>query len=293
MSYRNKLEYFINTLSMSNKTPNYFINWEKVVKNTNEFELELNTLNYLVGKEDIINETKKLFKNQPNLIKAIPSLIAERNKEIVILDLKEFVMSYKKLNFKNIDEDNTDLYVDFCENIGLLDFIKNHTNKSLVDYVYGVEAGLDSNGRKNRSGTNMETIVEDYVSSIAQEHNLEYLPQAKASQILSKWGKDVPTDKANRSFDLAIYNKSNDKLFLLETNYYNGGGSKLKSVCGEFMNLNRLIGEDKNISFIWVTDGQGWKTALNPITEAMAEIKNILNLHMIFSDGLLKEILSN
>ncbi|MCT1796973.1 type II restriction endonuclease [Helcococcus kunzii] len=292
MSYRNKLEYFINTLSMSNKTPNYFINWEKVVKNTNEFELELNTLNYLIGKEDIINETKKLFKNQPNLIKAIPSLIAERNKEIVILDLKEFVMSYKKLNFKNIDEDNTDLYVDFCENIGLLDFIKNHTNKSLVDYVYGVEAGLDSNGRKNRSGTNMETIVEDYVSSIAQEHNLEYLPQAKASQILSKWGKDVPTDKANRSFDLAIYNKSNDKLFLLETNYYNGGGSKLKSVCGEFMNLNRLIGEDKNISFIWVTDGQGWKTALNPITEAMAEINNILNLHMIFSDGLLKEILS-
>ncbi|QUY65680.1 restriction endonuclease [Helcococcus kunzii] len=285
MSYRNKLEYFINTLSMSNKTPNYFINWEKVVKNTNEFELELNTLNYLVRKEDIINETKKLFKNQPNLIKAIPSLIAERNKEIV--------MSYKKLNFKNIDEDNTDLYVDFCENIGLLDFIKNHTNKSLVDYVYGVEAGLDSNGRKNRSGTNMETIVEDYVSSIAQEHNLEYLPQAKASQILSKWGKDVPTDKANRSFDLAIYNKSNDKLFLLETNYYNGGGSKLKSVCGEFMNLNRLIGEDKNISFIWVTDGQGWKTALNPITEAMAEINNILNLHMIFSDGLLKEILSN
>ncbi|MFL8952626.1 type II restriction endonuclease [Helcococcus kunzii] len=284
MSYRNKLEYFINTLSMSNKTPNYFINWEKVVKNTNEFELELNTLNYLVGKEDIINETKKLFKNQPNLIKAIPSLIAERNKEIV--------MSYKKLNFKNIDEDNTDLYVDFCENIDLLDFIKNHTNKSLVDYVYGVEAGLDSNGRKNRSGTNMETIVEDYVSSIAQEHNLEYLPQAKASQILSKWGKDVPTDKANRSFDLAIYNKSNDKLFLLETNYYNGGGSKLKSVCGEFMNLNRLIGEDKNISFIWVTDGQGWKTALNPITEAMAEINNILNLHMIFSDGLLKEILS-
>ena len=202
-------------------------------------------------------------------------------------------MSYKKLNFKNIDEDNTDLYVDFCENIGLLDFIKNHTNKSLVDYVYGVEAGLDSNGRKNRSGTNMETIVEDYVSSIAQEHNLEYLPQAKASQILSKWGKDVPTDKANRSFDLAIYNKSNDKLFLLETNYYNGGGSKLKSVCGEFMNLNRLIGEDKNISFIWVTDGQGWKTALNPIAEAMAEINNILNLHIIFSDGLLKEILSN
>lgn len=63
----------------------------------------------------------------------------------------------------------------------------------------------------------------------------------------------------------------------------------MKSVCGEFMNLNRLIGEDKNISFIWVTDGQGWKTDLNPITEAMAEINNTLNLHMIFSDGLLKK----
>lgn len=92
---------------------------------------------------------------------------------------------------------------------------------------------------------------------------------------------------------MAIYNKSIDKLFLLETNYYNGGGSKLKSVCGEFMNLNRLISEDESIDFIWVTDGQGWKTALNPISEAMSEIKNILNLHMIFSDGLLKIILSH
>lgn len=293
MSYNNKLEYFINTLSMSNKTPNYFINWEKVVRNTNEFELELNTLNYLVGKEDIVNETKNLFKKQPDLIKVIPSLIAERNKKLVILDLKEFAMTYKNLSFNNIDKDNIDLYVDFCESVGLLDFIKNHTNKSLVDYVYGVEAGLDSNGRKNRSGTNMETIVENYVSSISEEYNLEYISQAKAFQILSKWGKIVPTDKANRSFDLAIYNKSTDKLFLLETNYYNGGGSKLKSVCGEFMNLNRLINEDKNISFIWVTDGQGWKTAINPITEAMEEIDNILNLHMIFSDGDLKEILNS
>lgn len=62
MNYNNKLEYFISTLSMSNKTPNYFINWEKVVRNTNEFELELNTLNYLVGKEDIVNEKKELFR---------------------------------------------------------------------------------------------------------------------------------------------------------------------------------------------------------------------------------------
>lgn len=292
MNYSNRLEYFIDTLSMSNKTPNYFINWEKVVRNTNEFELELNTLNYLVGKDDIINETRELFRKQPELIRTIPSLIAERNKEIVILDLNEFVMTYKNLNFKTIDKDNIDLYVDFCESVGLLDFIKNHANKSLVDYVYGVEAGLDSNGRKNRSGTNMETIVEEYVSSISKEYNLEYISQAKSSQIQSKWGKIVPTDKANRSFDLAIYNKTIDKLFLIETNYYNGGGSKLKSVCGEFMNLNRLISGDENISFIWVTDGQGWKTAINPITEAMEEINNILNLHMIFSDGLLKDILS-
>lgn len=202
-------------------------------------------------------------------------------------------MGYKSLDFDKINEDDTDLYVDFCESIGLLDFIKNHTNKSLVDFVYGVETGLDSNGRKNRSGTNMETIVEEYISSISKELNLDYLAQAKASQIQTKWGKTVPTDKANRSFDLAIYNKGTDKLFLLETNYYNGSGSKLKSVCGEFMNLNRLISEDTTIDFIWVTDGQGWKTALNPISEAMSEINNILNLHMIFSDGLLKNILSH
>lgn len=41
--------------------------------------------------------------------------------------------------------------------------IANHLVNNLVDYVYGVETGLDSNGRKNRGGHQMEDLVESYI----------------------------------------------------------------------------------------------------------------------------------
>ncbi|MDR3245347.1 MAG: type II restriction endonuclease [Prevotellaceae bacterium] len=39
---------------------------------------------------------------------------------------------------------------------GLADILKNRQIKNLVDYTIGVEVGLDSNGRKNRSRTMTE-----------------------------------------------------------------------------------------------------------------------------------------
>jgi type II restriction enzyme len=37
----------------------------------------------------------------------------------------------------------------------------------------------------------------------------------------------------------------------MEVNYYGGGGSKLKSVAGEFSNLFNLV-KNKNTGFIWL-----------------------------------------
>lgn len=173
-------------------------------------------------------------------------------------------------------------YVVFAEQSGLLDFLQNKVNRSLVDYVYGVEAGLDSNARKNRSGTIMEGILKRHVAKIAQ---------ATASFIKSNWGIEVLVDKSERRFDVAVYSRERHKVWLIETNYYGGSGSKLKAVAGEFTKLNQFIKELKDdIEFIWVTDGQGWKTTHLPLSEAFEHIQNVFNLNML-KNNFMRELL--
>ena len=287
-----RLNVFLSTLSVTNRTPEYYVNWTKVERETRKFELELNTLNYLIGKEDIYNESLILFTKQPELLKAIPSLIASRDKilDILIIDNQDN-MSFEQLNFSKIDTTRIVDYVVFAEQSGLLDFLQNKANRSLVDYVYGVEAGLDSNARKNRSGTTMEGILERHIAKIAQEQGLEWKAQVTASFIKSNWNIEVPVDKSERRFDVAVYSRERHKVWLIETNYYGGSGSKLKAVAGEFTELSQFVKSSKDdIEFVWVTDGQGWRTARLPFSEAFGHIQNVFNLNML-KNNFLRELL--
>ena len=278
-----RLSIFLDSLSITNRTPEYYVNWVKVERETRKLELELNTLNYLIGKKDIYNEAMMLFTKQPDLLKAIPSLIASRDTILDILSIDDSdEMSFEQLNFSKIDKDRIVDYVDFAEQSGLLNFLQNKANRSLVDYVYGVEAGLDSNARKNRSGTIMEGILERHVAKIAKEQGLEWKAQATALFIKSNWNIEVPVDKSERRFDVAVYSKELHKIWLIETNYYGDGGSKLKAVAGEFTELSQFVKSSKDdVEFVWVTDGQGWKTAHLPLSEAFGHIQNVFNLSML------------
>lgn len=282
-SPNDKLDIFMNTLSTTNRTPEYYVNWNKVENNTRKYELELNTLNYLLGKEDILEDAKKLFLQQPNLLKAIPSLIASRDKKLNVLILDETnEMDFYDIDFVNINLERIDVYIDFIEKSGLFDFLQSNAQKNLVDFVYGVETGLDSNARKNRSGDVMEDILGKTVKKTCEQLGFKYKLEATADWMYKNWGIEVPVDKSKRRFDAAIFDKTNKKVYVMETNYYGGGGSKLKSVAGEFTTLNRLINKSENdVSFIWVTDGQGWHTARLPISEAFEEIYYIFNLEML------------
>lgn len=291
LSNEDRLKQFLNTLSVTNRTPEYYVNWKKVDRETKKYELDLNTLNYLIGKDDIYSEALRLFTKQPNLLKAIPSLIASRDKVLDILTIDDDDnMSFEQLNFKTIDASRIDDYMKFIEKSGLLKFLQRHANRSLVDYVYGVETGLDSNARKNRSGKTMEGILERYVSRISKEQKLEWQAQATAKFIKNEWGIEVPVDKSERRFDVAVYSKEKHKVWLLETNYYGGGGSKLKSVAGEFTELSQfVVTSDDDVEFVWVTDGQGWLTAHLPLAEAFSHITNVFNLEML-REGFLAEL---
>ncbi len=287
--------YLSATLNNSITYWDYFVNWEKVLGNVRDLEIDLNTLNYLIGKEDIENEFKYLFKRHPSLIRLIPVLLACREKSFRILtDFTAGQFTYEDFDFgiiRQINEDEIDKVYRFVQNTGLLQLFTQKTIKNVVDYVIGVEVGLDSNGRKNRGGTTMEKIVEALLKPICARNRLDYMIQASADKIKNNWGINLRVDKSTRRFDFAI--RYDNSLCLIETNYYGSGGSKLKATAGEYKALHDFLSADGH-KFIWITDGAGWASTLKPLEETFNHIDCILNLDMVCKgilERLLKELL--
>lgn len=267
---------------------NYFVNWEKVHKNIKPIEKELNLLNVLIGKVNIEQEVYELIKEYPQVIKAFPFMIAFRNASVAIL-IDETNFIYKDYDFKSrilTDDDCKDLAIFFMQS-GLGDLVKDKKVKNLVDYVTGVEVGLDSNGRKNRGGTLMENIVEKFVKQACDELGFDYMSQANAKKIKEHWNIDIAVDKSSRNLDFAI--NKNGKLYFIECNFYGGGGSKLKSTATEYVKMNEFWNA-QDITFVWVTDGAGWKSTLKPLREYFDKADYLLNLEML-KDCVLTKIL--
>lgn len=266
----------------------YFVNWAKVFSNIEPIEKELNLLNFLIGKDDIETEAFNLIKQYPQVVKAFPTLIAVREKSIdILIDTKNFI--YKKYSFakrKLTDEECKELAF-FVVNSGIGEILKDKKVKNLVDYATGIEVGLDSNGRKNRGGTLMEGLVEEFVSDTCQNLGLQYMAQTNAKKIKAKWNIDIVVDKSSRNLDFAI--NKNGKLFFIECNFYGGGGSKLKSTATEYIEMNRYWNK-QGIEFIWITDGAGWKSTLKPLREYFDKADYLLNLEML-KENILKTIL--
>jgi hypothetical protein len=276
---------FISTLKNSIKTWDYFVNWNKVFSNSSEIEIILNKLNYLIGKGDLREEFIRLYSSNPDIVKAFPVLLAVREKELEIYDKEDKTSQF--FNFSKKDK-SAEEYYEFFEKSGIIKLFKDKNIKNLVDYTIGVEVGLDSNGRKNRGGQLMESIVEAFVSDFCKEKGFEYIAQARATEIKEKWNLIVKVDKSERSFDFAIFNPKTRNLKLIETNFYNGGGSKLKAVCGEFKSLYTEL-KEQNIDFIWVTDGLGWHTTKRPLEETYNHNDYLFNLTSL-EKGILKEL---
>lgn len=267
------------------KTWDYFVNWKKVLTNSSELEIILNKLNYLLGKGSLKEEFKKLYSSNPDIVRALPVLLAVRENKIEVFD--KFAKNSDFYDFSGSEKDS-EKYYEFLEKSGLTRLFLKDGVKNLVDYVMGVEVGLDSNGRKNRGGTLMEEIVGTFIIDFCNKNGYEYMPQARSKNIKNKWGVEVKVDKSERSFDFAVFNPKNKKIKLFEANFYNGGGSKLKAVCGEFRSLYDEL-KNQDIDFVWITDGLGWKTAKRPLEETYNHNEYVFNLTMLEA-GILNEL---
>ncbi len=278
---KRSFEEMLSTLKSSITPYDFFVDFNKVFKNVKELEILLNSMNYLLGKEDFDQAFKDLFEQNSNIYKAIPILLATRENKIEILEDK--LVIYDFMHAQSVDD-----YLMFIKNTNLIKLFTKDGVKNLVDYVIGVEVGLDTNSRKNRTGTLMENKVEKFIKDSVVFK--DYITQARIIDIKNNLGIDLSylldVDQ-NKRFDFAV--KSQDKLFLIETNYYRTSGSKLNETARSYTKLSEDISKIDDVYFIWITDGQGWLSTKNNFEEAYDHIDYLFNLYDL-EQGILKEL---
>ncbi len=285
--------YLISTLKDSNQTFDYFVDWGTVFNNVGEIEKQLNILNYLIGKENIEDEFRLLIKEYPEIVNVIPVFLAIRAKSLkVLVDYKQKDWVYKEYFFrkksKYTDEEIDDI-IDFCQLSGFLKLLEDRKIKNLVDYCIGMEVGIGTNGRKNRSGDIMEGIMDWHIKNTCEKLNLQYIKQGTRKDTMAKWGIKLPIDRANRIHDFII--NKDGKLVIIETNFYSVSGSKLKATAGEYQELHKFLNDKEEVhSFIWITDGIGWQKTQGSLKEAFTILDYLFNIKLV-SHGALEEIL--
>lgn len=275
-----QFEVFLSQLSETNATLDYFTDFDKIRGNVNKIAIKLNQLNYLIGKKNLQKSIKELYKENPRTFDVLDILIAIRknrkaktiNNQGEVVLLEDYFAS-------------PDMILEYIEETGLAEVFRNKDITNLVDYVFGVEVGLDTNARKNRGGDNMSKTV----ARIFEKADVYYKKEISSTEFdeIVSLGADI------KRFDFVI--KTKKKTYLIETKYYNSGGSKLNETARAYSDVAPKINQYKSFEFVWITDGQGWLSAKNKLEEAYNIIPSLYNLVTLesFIEKIQKEEIKN
>ena len=282
--------FLINTLVPTIHRSDWFVDWQRIKANVAPHVRELALLNTVVGSENIERDLAALIADYPKVLRVMPLLLASREHSFdVMVDAKKLIVERFDFEGKSPTKDDVASCIRFLRDSGLLGILSDRRIKSIADYYFGIEVGLDSNARKNRSGELMESLVENFVVETAGELQAEYMAQATAAKVKSAWDFNLMMDKSERRVDFAIF--KDDHLFLVETNFYGGGGSKLKSTATEYCEMFERYSAQHNVDFLWITDGFGWKGTQPPLREYCRKADYLLNLTTVRTKRLLTNIL--
>lgn len=259
--------------SISNYT--YYVDFEKIYKNVDKVKVELNILNSLIGSKNIEEEFQKILVKYPETLECIPLLLAVRSREIFVKDeINEYLFKFDKMVYSMKD------YIKFMKESGLFDLLQNHIINNLYDYVLGIEVGLDSNGRKNRGGHLMENLVESYIIKAGYKKNVNYFKEMYLKDIENKWNLNLSEmsghNTSTKRFDFVI--KTDEQVYVIETNFYSSGGSKLNETARSYKMLAQESKKVEGVTFIWFTDGTGWNSARKNLEETFNELETMYNI---------------
>lgn len=264
----------------------YYADFHKIHKNVEAVKVELNILNSLIGSKNIEKDFDTLLGQYPEILKCIPLLLAVRAYEIYAIDGDgEFLYSFRAMN------QSQEQYKTFMCKTGLFDLIERRIISSLVDYATGVETGLDSNGRKNRGGDLMENLVESYLKKAGFRFDDNYFKEMTRSSIETHWRLDLSAisnqGKSEKRFDFVV--KTYSMVYGIETNFYTGGGSKLNETARSYKTLAQESARIEGFTFVWFTDGQGWKSARHNLEETFDVLEHVYNIDDM-EHGVMKKI---
>lgn len=285
MEKQEKFDFFMNSRSTISRPAAHWFDFSNVKKNMDLYGPDLFTLDWLIGKND--EELRTFFFERPNLLSMIPQLLGirpthfEKNlkEEGNILKVQGTTGEYF-LNFSNIDTSNFDNYIQFIYDSGLSWVFLNGSSKSIHDYAIGVEAGMDSNARKNRSGHAGEVFLEEFLTKTARRKNFMVKSQTTWKDVKNDYEITLDNRLKNVRFDGSLFDPVNKKAYLFEVNNFGGGGSKLKASGGEFQ-LRREAFEGTNHEFIYITDGQGWDGDSSHLIDVLSNVVNVFNFQML------------
>ena len=255
---------FISQLQETNQTLDFFCDFDKISQNVEDIKLSLCMLNSMIGSADIRKSVETIWKRDKTAFNVMDILIAVRSE-----GKKKVLDSFGNCVVLDSLFTSVDGVMEFLENTGLAEVFQSKKIKDLVDYVFGIETGLDTNARKNRSGH----VMEGMVARILDKNGIQYRQEVYSSEwpaITKVLGDD------EKRFDFVI--KTFLKTYLIEVNFYSRGGSKLNEVARSYSDIAPKINSVPGFEFVWITDGIGWKSAKNKLQEAYSIIPSVYNL---------------
>ena len=264
----------------------YYVDFEKIYKNVDKVKVELNILNSLIGSKNIEEEFQNILIKYPETLECIPLLLAVRSREIFVKDeINEYLFKFDKMVYSIKD------YIKFMRESGLFDLLQNHIINNLYDYVLGIEVGLDSNGRKNRVGHLMENLVESYIIKAGYKKDVDYFKEIYLKDIEKKWNLELSEmsgqNTSTKRFDFVI--KTDKQVYVIETNFYSSGGSKLNETARSYKMLAQESKKVDGVTFMWFTDGTGWNSAKKNLEETFNELETMYNINDL-ENGILNEL---
>ena len=293
-SLEDTIERFHETIIDTNRSYNFFVNWEKVEQHVDKYKIEISILDSLIGSRNFNKDLENILKKYPEVLPVIPILIAVRDARLkVIRDFSDADTDIMEYNFteRKLSELEIRVLIEFFEKTGLKNFFENLSTKSIRDYVTGVEVGMDTHARKNRSGDSMELVIKPFIEKINLKHDNRYiiLFQKNFNYLQKNFGIKVSASIRNRKADFILINADKDRVVNIEVNFYSGTGSKPQEIVDSYINRQEELKEN-GFAFIWIADGYGWKGQKNQIEKGFRKVNYLLNLHFV-RKGLLEDIL--
>ena len=281
MPMNRNFEEWLSTFRESINDYSYYTDFAKVYENAERFKVEICILNSLISSKNIEADFENLLARYPECLKAIPLLLAVRQREIFCCSV----------NYRfDMPNQSVEQYKYFMRRTGLFDLLENHLIANLYDYVTGIEVGLDSNGRKNRGGHQMENLVEKFL----QAEGVAYHKEMYLVDVEKIFGLNLSAISAggtsSKRFDFVVDTAS--IVFGIETNFYASGGSKLNETARSYKKIAEESRDIDRFKFIWITDGKGWQFARNNLKETFLVLDTLYNIRDL-EDGIFMELFND